>query len=117
MVIYNIIIINFDINAEAGGTNQFIEIDLDFTVSKTARCIFREKQSQASKYCRIDYGPKTTPMCNSLPHSNEGFANTSDTVTVHLSSANQQHFVYCYRVTASDSINTVAVVGIFTGNV
>lgn len=96
--------------------NDFIDVDLDFSATYTAKCRFLKQKRSGRKSCTIHYGPKQLAQCNSdLPLSSNATATTSDTVFVHLHPLNNQNSVHCYRLTATDGIHTVAVVGTFTG--
>ena len=68
------------------------------------------------KSCRIDYGPKQGAQCSSdLSSSSSGNTTASDTVHIHLQPLSHHNSEHCYHLTASDGIQTVAVVGTFTG--
>lgn len=100
----------------ADGINDFVDIDLDFSTTYTAKCRFLKHIRSAAKSCVLHYGPpKQKTQCNSvLPLSSNATA-TVDTVIVNLQPLNNQYSVYCYRLTASDGIHTAVVVGTFTG--
>ena len=79
--------------------------------------MFPNQRVNVMKSCGIHYGPKTMTECysNNLSLSSEGNPSTSDTVHIHLHPSSYHGAVYCYRLTASDGINTVVETGTFTG--
>ena len=98
------------------GINDFVDIDLDFSASSTAKCRFLKQNKSAEKSCIVYYGPpKQKTQCNSvLPLSSNATA-TSDIVSVSLQPPSNQESVYCYRLIASDGAHTVVVAGMSIG--
>ena len=96
--------------------NNFIDIDLDFSVRSTAKCRFLKQNKSVEKSCIIYYGfPKQRTQCNGFLQLSSNATATSDIVSVNLQPLSNQDYVYCYRLIASDGIHTVAVAGMFVG--
>ena len=99
--------------------NHFVHASIGLSgVDKvTMSCKFVTQKEMLRKICVVDYGPRTTSECYSddLTLSSAGNSSTSDIVQVHLHSLKYYETVLCYRLTATDGINTVRVIGTFTG--
>ena len=109
----------FTICAFLDADNHFVDANLEITgVNKiTLNCMFVNQRAMLRKTCIVDYGPKTTSECynGDLTLSSTGNSSTSDIVQVHLHSLKYYENVLCYRLTATDGINTVQVIGTITG--
>lgn len=105
------------VNVYAGNTNEFAQIEFDFTQTNSVKCIFLNGRDTSVKSCEITYWHGETCLnSSSSQHSHRGDPTVADIVVINLPQLyfQQDHSVYCYTLAARNQTYKISVSGKYT---